>query len=104
LVHQGLESGKISEPQRRKGLYLLGYAYSHLSQFFTEGWSEMYLEKCIEDFPNTQEAKWAFAIYRSKVMDDFTGSSGSHVPDEVKLHLEELRKKAHGQTDFSPKI
>ena len=104
LVHEALESGKISEPQRRKAIYLLGYAYNHLSQFFTEAWGELYLEKCIEEFPNTQEAKWSYNIYSDKVMDDFTGSGGSSIPDEVKLHLEDLRKKAYGETDFSPKV
>jgi hypothetical protein len=104
LVHDALESGKLSEPQRRKALYLLGYAYTHLSQFFTEGWGELYLEKCIEEFPNTQEAKWAYNIYSDKVVDDFTGSGGSNIPDELKLHLEDLRKKAYGEKGFTPKV
>jgi len=104
LVHDALESGKLTESQRRKALYLLGYAYTHLSQFFTGGWGELYLEKCIEDFPNTQEAKWAYNIYSDTVIEDFTGSGGSHVPDEVKLHLEDLRKKAYGETGFSPRV
>jgi hypothetical protein len=104
LVHEGLESGKLTHDQRRKAIYLLGFAYNHLSQFFTEGWGELYLEKCIEEFPNTQEAKWAYNIYSKKVMDDFTGSGGSNVPDEVKLHLEDLRKKAYGEAEFTPKV
>jgi hypothetical protein len=103
LVHESLEAGKLSESQRRKAIYLLGYAYSQLPQFFTEGWDELYLEKCIEEFPNTQEAKWAYNIYSDKVMDDFTGSGGSNVPAEVKLHLEELRRKAFGEKEFTPK-
>jgi hypothetical protein len=37
-------------------------------------------------------------------MDDFTGSGGSKVPDEVKLHLEDLRKKAYGEAEFTPKV
>lgn len=103
LVHESLEAGKLSEAQRRKGIYLLGFAYSHLPHFFTEGWDELYLEKCIEEFPNTQEAKWAYDIYSDKVMDDFTGSGGSNIPAEVKLHLEDLRKKAYGEKEFAPK-
>jgi hypothetical protein len=103
LVHESLEAGKLNESQRRKAIYLLGYAYNHLPHFFTEGWDELYLEKCIEEFPNTQEAKWAYNIYSDKVMDDFTGSGGSNIPAEVKLHLEDLRKKAYGERDFAPK-
>jgi hypothetical protein len=103
LVHESLEGGNLTEAQRRKAIYLLGYAYSQLPQFFTEGWDELYLEKCIEEFPNTQEAKWAYNIYSDKVMDDFTGSGGSNIPAEVKLHLEDLRKKAFGEKEFEPK-
>ncbi len=103
LVHESLEGGKLTEAQRRKAIYLLGYAYSNLPQFFTEGWDELYLEKCVEEFPNTQEAKWAYNIYSDKVMDEFTGSGGSNIPAEVKLHLEDLRKKAYGEKEFAPK-
>jgi hypothetical protein len=104
LVHESLEAGKLTESQRRKASYLLGYAYSLLPQFFTEGWDELYLEKCIEEFPNSQEAKWAYDIYSDKVMDDFTGSGGSNIPAEEKLHLEDLRKKAYGEGEFAPKV
>ena len=103
LVHESLEAGNLSESQRRKAIYLLGFAYSHLAHFFTEGWDELYLEKCIEEFPNTQEAKWAYDVYSDKVMDEFTGSGGSNIPAEVKLHLEDLRKKAYGEKEFAPK-
>ncbi|MEY4668751.1 MAG: hypothetical protein RL518_1450 [Pseudomonadota bacterium] len=103
LVHESLDGGNLTEPQRRKAVYLLGYAYSFLPQFFTEGWDELYLEKCIEEFPNTQEAKWAYNIYSDKIMNDFTGSGGSNIPPEVQLHLEQLRKKAFGEVDFAPK-
>jgi hypothetical protein len=103
LVHETLETGNLNESQRRKAIYLLGYAYSQLPQFFTEGWDELYLEKCIKEFPNTQEAKWAYNIYSDKVMNDFAGSGGINIPAEIKLHLEELRKKAYGEKEFAPK-
>jgi hypothetical protein len=103
LIHESLEAGNLSEPQRRKAIYLLGYAYNQIPQFFTEGWDELYLEKCIEEFPKSQEAKWAYNIYSDRVMNDFTGSGGSNIPAEVKLHLEDLRKKAYGEAEFAPK-
>jgi hypothetical protein len=104
LVHEALESQKLSAPQRRKALYLLGFAYTQLRQFFTGGWGEMYLEQCIHEFPKTQESKWAFSIYRETVVGDFTGSGGSHLPDEIKLHLEDLRRIAFGEQVFSPRL
>ncbi len=104
MVHDALETGALSSEQRRKGLYMVGLAYSNLPLFFTEGWGEMYLEQCIEEFPNTHEAKLAYTAYRRNIFDEFTGSSGTHLPDEVRLHLEELRKKAYGEPSFDAKI
>jgi hypothetical protein len=104
LIHQALESGSISEADRRSGLYLLGLAYSNLPLFFTEGWGELYLEQCIDEFPNSQEAKMSYKRYREIILDEFTGSSGTHLPGEIKLHLEELRKKAFGEPGFKPQI
>ncbi len=37
MVHDALETGSLSAEERRKGLYILGLAYSNLSLFFTEG-------------------------------------------------------------------
>jgi hypothetical protein len=104
MVHDALETGSLSAEERRKGLYMLGLAYSNLSLFFTEGWGDMYLEQCIEEFPNTHEAKLAYSAYRRNIFDEFTGSSGTHLPDEIRLHLEDLRKKAYGEPSFDAKI
>lgn len=104
LVHEALESGSASAADRRSGLYMLGLAYSNLPLFFTEGWGELYLEQCVDEFPNTPEAKLAYKRYREIILDEFTGSSGTHLPDEIKLHLEDLRKKAFGEPGFKPQI
>jgi hypothetical protein len=60
----------------------------------------MYLERCIREFPGSANAKRSFAAYRDLILDDYTGTAGTEIPDEIKLHLEELRKKAYGETDF----
>jgi hypothetical protein len=62
----------------------------------------MYLERCISEFPGTKTAKQAYAVYRGQIIDDYTGTAGTEIPDEIKLHLEELRKKAHDEGNFTP--
>jgi hypothetical protein len=100
ILHQLLEQGAVKPQVRPQALYLLGFAYTKLPLFFSESWAEMYLERCIREFPGSANAKRSFAAYRDLILDDYTGTAGTEIPDEIKLHLEELRKKAYGETDF----
>jgi hypothetical protein len=100
ILHEQLEQGTLKKELRPQALYLLGFAYTKLPLFFSESWAEMYLERCIKEFPGSPNAKRAFNVYRDQVIDDYTGTGGTDIPDEVKLHLEELRKKAYGEKDF----
>jgi hypothetical protein len=100
ILHEQLEAGTLHKDVRPQALYLLGFAYTKLPLFFSESWAEMYLERCIKEFPGTLNAKRAFTAYRDQIMDDYTGTAGTDIPDEVKLHLEELRKKAYGEKEF----
>jgi len=102
ILHQKLEAGTLSKELRPRALYLLGFAYTKLPLFFSESWAEMYLERCIGEFPRTATAQKAYTTYREQIIDDYTGTAGTDIPAEVKLHLEELRKKAFGEGNFSP--
>jgi hypothetical protein len=102
MVHDILEGDKVDAEQRKRALYLLGFAYAHIPAYFAESWSEMYLEQCINEYPGTNEAKRAYRIYREHIIDEFTGSSGTNLPAEVELQLETLRKKAYGESVVSP--
>jgi hypothetical protein len=104
LLHSALESGTLKPVDRSKALYLLGFAYEQLPLFFAESWTEMYLEQCIQEFPGSTDAKNAFRVYRQHIIADFTGSGGTDIPDEVSIHLDELRKKAYGEPTFNGKV
>lgn len=104
LLHSALESGTLKPAERSKTLYLLGFAYEQLPLFFAESWTEMYLEQCIQEFPGSNDAKNAFRVYRQHIIADFTGSGGTDIPDEVSLHIDELRKKAYGEPAFDGKV
>lgn len=104
LLHVVLEREGVTPQERRRSLYLLGLSYTQLPMFFTDGWAEMYLEQCINEFPDTEDARRAFKAYKSAVVDEFTGSGGVHVTPEVQLRLDQLRQKAYGQPAFSGKV
>jgi hypothetical protein len=104
LLHKELEDGRLNKTDRARALYLLGFAYTKLPLFFSESWAEMYLERCINEFPGTKTAKQAYTVYRDQIIDDYTGTAGTEIPAEIKLHLEELRKKALGTGSFTPVV
>ena len=104
LVQQQLDQGAVPQGKRAHALYLLGFAYLQMPLFFAETWAEMYLEQCISEFPGSKDAKQSFILYRNHVLDDYTGTAGTDVPDDVKLRLEELRKKAYGVRSFSGQV
>lgn len=104
ILHQQLEEGKIPRELRPRALYLLGFAYTKLPLFFSESWAEMYLERCITEFPGSAVAKKAYTAYREQIFDEYTGTAGTDIPAEMKLHLEELHDKAYGVGKFSPVV
>ena len=97
ILHDQLDSGSISSAQRSQSLYLLGYAYLKLPLFFAEDWSELYLERCISEFPGSSDAKASYRAYRDHIIDEYSGTAGISLPSDMKLHLEDLRLKAYGE-------
>jgi hypothetical protein len=102
MLHQQLEDGKLPKEQRPRALYLLGFAYTKLPLFFSESWAEMYLERCIREYPGTAIAQKSYRTYREHIVDDYTGTAGTDIPAEIKLYLEELHNKAYGIGSFGP--
>lgn len=100
LIHEQLEAGTVKAAERAHALYLLGFAYLQLPLFFAEDWAEIYLERCINEFPGSEDAKRAYRAYRDHILDDYTGTAGTTLPDDIKLHLEGLRAKAYGEPSF----
>jgi hypothetical protein len=104
LLHKALESDSQKPDGRRHALYLLGAAYTRLPMFFAQSWSEMYLEQCISEFPGTPDAKNAFRVMKESITEEFTGSAGTSMPAEVRLRIEELRKKAFGVPTMTGRV
>jgi hypothetical protein len=55
--------------------------------------ADSFLVTCIENWPKLAVAKKCFKEYESFTEFAYSGSSGTHIPEDVKVELEELRRK-----------
>ena len=90
LLHKALDGKDLSKGERGRVLYLLGFSYARLPEFFINELPDIYLEQCIREVPGTDEAARAFRLYREITVQDYTGSGGTHIPPEVQSKLDEL--------------
>ncbi len=97
LLHQLLDS-TTDDSSRRQAEYLLALAYTRIPIRSFEVFQEPYLEHAIRGNPGSAEAQKAFALYRTRVEEDSTGSSGLNLDVEAKEKLQELKTIAFGQT------
>ena len=93
LLHEVLQED-ISAKLRRRSTCLLAQAYNRLPIQTFDIFSELYLERCIREFPNTKEAREAFEKYERRVKTLNTGSGGLHLENEDIEKLNELRSLA----------
>jgi len=57
--------------------------------------ADLYLNECMQSHPNHPYATRCFAEYEAFLTYRYSGSSGTHLPDEVDKALHHLRKKLH---------
>ena len=75
-------------------LLLLGVCYEVLSPRRMENLHNIYYEACIDRAPHTDTSKTCYQRYEQSMYFGFTGSSGTHLPSEIKQKLLELWAKA----------
>lgn len=90
LLHRYVAS--TSDPAERVGeaYYLLGVIESRIGRSFWASQTEFFLETGIRMGPKQRYADDAFALLEEFLVSGYTGSSGTHVPPDVVLRLEEL--------------
>lgn len=104
-LHRDFDRNSIKNTERGEALYLLGAAYNKLIGYFVEELPEFFLIQCIEEYPNTDEAKQSYALYEGIIILNYGGISGlSELPDDVELRLKELRQKAYGEKPFFERV
>jgi hypothetical protein len=83
----------VGEPHPGVGeaYYLLGVIESRIGRSFWLSQTEHFLETAIRLDPSQPYAEEAFSLLEEFVVAGYTGSSGVHVPEEVRQRLAELR-------------
>jgi len=71
--------------------YRLGVAELHIESRYWLSQADFFLESAIRTAPNGPYAREAYAVLEQETLLAYTGSSGQHVPDDVKRNLAELR-------------
>jgi hypothetical protein len=80
--------------------YMLGVTESLLAHSFWISRAEFYFESAIRLAPGSAFAPKAYALLEESYVTNFSGSSGTHVPQDVRDLLAELRRiieEAHGK-------
>ncbi len=73
-----------------EALLLLGMCYEVLSPHRMENLHNVYYEACIERSPHSEIARTCYRRYEQSMYLGFTGSAGTHLPQEIKKHLLDL--------------
>ena len=71
-------------------LLMLGMCYEIVAPSHLENMHNIYYEACIERAPHTEVARTCYRRYERSTYLGFTGSSGTHLPQEVKNKLLKL--------------
>ena len=75
--------------------YMLAITEIGIGDNYILNQAEHYLESSVRAAPATPIAAQAFALLEEHVLFSFTGSSGTHLPDDVQRMLDEYRLLAH---------
>jgi hypothetical protein len=96
MMHDLLKK-PLSDEQSAEALYIIGLSYDALRELGLWSLHEMYYLTCIKNAPHTVQAERCYARYDESVTMGYTGSSGIHIPKEVRDHLARTKKLAQVQ-------
>lgn len=92
LLHQYVDAAPAAGEGLAEAYYLLGVAESFISRSLWVSETDFFLETAIRLAPQSVHARKAYAFLEEYTIAGYTGSSGVHLPPEVRTHLEELRR------------
>ncbi len=72
-------------------LYWLAICDKGLNNNFFYSLGDVYLRECIIRFPQTPTARTCYDEYESETVLSYSGSSGTHLPEDVKIDLGRLK-------------
>jgi hypothetical protein len=90
----GLLSKDLKPDELGEALLLTGESYENLNDMSGMALNENYYESCIRQVPHTKWSKICFQKLESSTVLGYSGSSGTHIPLEMQIHLEALKREA----------
>lgn len=94
LLRRHLEENHPRAEALAQTYYFLGLTELGIGQNYALNQGEYYLEAAIRAAPRTSTSAQAFTLLEEQVMIGYSGSSGTYVPEDVKLELDQLRALA----------
>lgn len=85
-------STELKPEELGEGLYLVGNCYEGLNDLSFFNLHENYYESCVRLVPRTQWAKKCYSRLEESIRFGYSGSGGTHIPIEIQLYLENLKK------------
>lgn len=83
-------------------LYWLAVMDKQLQDTLFYSLSDLYLKQCMSEFPKDPVAKKCFEQYKQNMIMSYSGSSGIHLPDDLKQELKDLSMKIFGVDKSKP--
>ena len=96
LLHRYVNTGTESKPKLAEAYYYLGVAESYVPRTSWISETEFLLETAIRLAPTSPYGKKAFAFLEEYLIVGYSGSSGLHLPSDVKRRLDDLRQITQG--------
>jgi len=82
----------LSSAGRAEAYYLLGVAESRIDRSYWLSPADLYLEASIRMAPRAPFARDAYELLKRRTREGYTGSSGTHLPEDVARNLDALRR------------
>lgn len=86
--------GDVKKEKLAESMYLIGLCYESLKDLSMWSLHEDYYESCINTLPKSSWSALCYKKLEESVYLGYTGSSGTHLPDEARELLERLKLKA----------
>lgn len=83
---------QVQRPDLSEAYYLLGVTESIIGRSYWLSQTEFYLETAVRSAPHSKYAEKAYAFLEEQVVVEFSGSSGTNVPEDMQKTLDDLRK------------
>jgi hypothetical protein len=92
ILHRHVAAAGKPRADAGEAYYLLGLIESRIGRSFWLSQTEHFLETAIRLGPGQPYAAEAYELLEEFVVSGYTGSSGTHVPEDVQQRLDELRE------------